>query len=505
MTLRARLALSLAMLAGLSVVIVSVASYVATDRRLRDDVDAMLVGYATRLSDPDGRTAHTLCDALSQPSSLPNGNSFQEFGGVLAGLPQGAFECVNRNGVVTGWSGSVKLTVDASVLRAATQYRFATSPSPSGGLSPGPGASSGSPTPSPSPSNPLSGSSTPSAVRVRVSPPRTVDIDGRSYRVVTVPVPGGGAVQVARSLADTNDALNSIRALAIGVGIGVIALAALAGWVIARRTTRPVLRLTDAAEAVGATGQLGIPVPPGGRDEVGRLARAFGSMLDALNRSRTQQQRLVQDAGHELRTPLTSLRANVDTLRRHPDLVGAPRQRLLDDLDSELRELSGLVDELVALAVDRYDDEPEQRIAVDELAGRAARRAEARSGRTITVDAEPVVTIARPGQFRRAVANLLDNAAKFSPAGTAIEIVVRPGRLDVRDHGPGIADEDLPHVFDRFYRAVDVRSLPGSGLGLAIVREAARAAGGDVRVANHPDGGAVFTIDFASPDAGPAS
>ncbi len=219
-------------------------------------------------------------------------------------------------------------------------------------------------------------------------------------------------------------------------------------------------------------------------------------MLDALNRSRTQQQRLVQDAGHELRTPLTSLRANIDTLRRHPDLVGEPRRHLLDDLDSELRELSGLVDELVALAVDRYDDEAERRVAVDELAARAADRAERRTGRTVTVDAEPAPIEARPGQLLRAISNLVDNAAKFSPDGTPIEIVVRPGRLDVRDHGPGIAERDLPHVFDRFYRAVDVRSLPGSGLGLAIVREAARAVGGEARVANAPDGGAVFTIDF---------
>jgi two-component system sensor histidine kinase MprB len=156
-----------------------------------------------------------------------------------------------------------------------------------------------------------------------------------------------------------------------------------------------------------------------------------------------------------------------------------------------------MVDELVALAVDRYDDEPERTVAVDELAARAAERAERRTGRSVTVDAEPATTVARPGQLLRAITNLVDNAAKFSPAGTPIEIVVRPGRLDVRDHGPGIDARDLPYVFDRFYRAVDVRSLPGSGLGLAIVREAARAAGGDARVANDPGGGAMFTIDFA--------
>ena len=493
MTLRARLALSLAVLAALSVVIVSVASYLATDRRLHDDLDAALVGYATRLSDPDGRTAHMLCDGLSQSRVFPNGSSFQEFGGVLAGLPDAELECVSSSGQVLAWTGAVELTVDDSARDAAGRYPSSENERGTP-LAPYTGAGSSTPAPSVPPTG---SSSTTATTRVQVSSPRTVDVAGKPYRVVVVAVPGGGAIQIARSLGATKQVLESIRNLALAVGIAVIALAALAGWIIARRTTRPVLRLTDAAEAVGATGQLEIPVPPGGRDEVGRLARAFGSMLDALNRSRTQQQRLVQDAGHELRTPLTSVRANIDTLRLHPDLAGASRQHLLDDLDSELRELSGLVDELVALAVDRYDDEPERTVAVDELAARAAQRAERRTGRSITVDTEPATTVARPGQLLRAVANLLDNAAKFSPDGTPIEIVVRPGRLDVRDHGPGIAPADLPYLFDRFYRAVDVRSLPGSGLGLAIVREAARAAGGDARVASDPAGGTVVTIDFA--------
>jgi two-component system, OmpR family, sensor histidine kinase MprB len=496
MTLRARLALSLAVLAALSVVIVSVASYLATDRRLHDDLDAAVVGFATRLSDPDGRTAHMLCDQLYQSRVFPNGSSFQDFGGVLAGLPEGALECVSSTGHVLAWTGAVELTVDRSARAAASRYPSSENER---GTPLAPSTVTGSSTPAPS--VPPTGSSSTTVTRVQVSSPRTVQVDGKPYRVVVVAVPGGGAVQIARSLGATKHALESIRDLAFGLGVAVIALAALAGWVIARRTTRPVLRLTDAAEAVGATGQLEIPVPPGGRDEVGRLARAFGSMLDTLNRSRTQQQRLVQDAGHELRTPLTSLRANVDTLRLHPDLVGPSRRHLLDDLDSELRELSGLVDELVALAVDRYDDEPERTVAVDELAARAAERAERRTGRTVTVDAEPATTVARAGQLLRAIANLLDNAAKFSPDGTPIEVVVRPGRLEVRDHGSGIAPLDLPHVFDRFYRAVDVRSLPGSGLGLAIVREAARAAGGDARVTNDPAGGAVFTIEFARPGA----
>jgi two-component system sensor histidine kinase MprB len=459
MTLRARLALALAALAAVSIVAVAVVSYVATANRLHHDVDDELTTYASRLRDPDGRVATMLCDSL-QGGGLQGGNPLTEFGGLLGGVPRGAVQCVDGSGTVTGWSGAVNLPVDAASVPPA-----------------------------------VSGQSGP----LPISEPTTEVAGGVSYRVVSVPRPGGGEIRIARSLHETDETLGTLRDLSIGIGIAVIALAGAAGWVIARRTARPVLRLTDAAEAVGATGQLGIDVPDAGRDEVGRLSRAFRSMLDALNRSRAQQQRLVQDAGHELRTPLTSLRANIDTLRRHPDLADGPRTRLLADLDSELRELSTLVDELVALAVDRYDDESPQRVRLDELVNRAAERAERRSGRPVTVTAEPAFVEARPGQLLRAVGNVLDNATKFSADGTPIEVTVGPGRLVVRDHGPGIPAADLPLVFDRFHRAVDVRSLPGSGLGLAIVREAVEAAGGRVEAANHPDGGAVITITLPVP------
>ena len=493
MTLRARFALALGILAALSVVVVAVASYLATDQRLHDDLDNELVSYAARFTDPAGRTAHMLCEQLSQPGLFAGANPLQGLGGVLAGLPQGAIECVDGSGTVTGWTGLVKLPVDPAGVRAGI-----TASSPASTAAPN--AAAGSP-PAGSPDGalggnaPLNGSGPPA----KVSRPRTEQVSGSAYRVVTVALPGGGEVQIARSLADTTNALSSIRTLALLVGIGVIALAAAAGWFIARRTARPVLRLTTTAEAVAATGALEMDLPSGGRDEVGRLTRAFRSMLDALKRSRDQQQRLVQDAGHELRTPLTSLRANIDTLRRHPDLAGAPRQHLLDDLHSELGELSGLVDELVALAADRYDNEPEQRVSLPDLARQAARRVERRSGHPVTVDAEPASALARPGELLRAIGNLLDNAAKFSPPGASIDVTVRPGRVQVRDHGPGIAAADLPYVFDRFYRAVDVRSLPGSGLGLSIVREAVQAAGGDVTAANHPEGGAVFTVTLPPP------
>jgi two-component system sensor histidine kinase MprB len=219
-------------------------------------------------------------------------------------------------------------------------------------------------------------------------------------------------------------------------------------------------------------------------------------MLAALGQSRDQQQQLVQDAGHELRTPLTSLRTNVETLQRYPDLPSETRDVILSDLQSETRELGALVDELVQLATDTWDDEPEDSVSLDFIAERVAERTRRRTGRVVELDVQSAVMIGRPRELTRAIGNLVDNAAKFSDDPTPVEVMVRPGVVVVRDHGPGINAEDQPHLFDRFYRAADARSKPGSGLGLAIVDQIVRAHGGTVTAANAPDGGAVFTIQF---------
>jgi two-component system, OmpR family, sensor histidine kinase MprB len=449
MTLRARLAIALAVLSALSVVAVAAISYTATDQRLRNQVDMSLVSSAQGLQ-PD-----RVCDALSEAGSGPIRNLDGPFA-VLRGL---IVQCIDANGRVTVSLGPENLPLNQPGVDVTD--RPAASPHDGGPA---------------------------------VVPPWTQTFGGQAYRVVALPQPGGGAIVVGRSLAETDQVLNSVRDRSILVGLVIIVLAALAGLLIARRTTQSVTRLSDAADSIAATGRLDIAVPPGGRDEIGRLARAFSSMLGALTRSRDQQQRLVQDAGHELRTPLTSLRANIDTLRRHPGLDATPRGRVLADLDSELRELSSLVEELVALAVDQRDDEPEQTIPLDQLTERAADRTRRRSGRAILVDAEPATMVGKPQQLLRAIGNLLDNAVKFTPEDTPIEVTVRPGRVQVRDHGPGIREQDLTRVFDRFHRAVEARSLPGSGLGLAIVRQVVEDAGGKVEVANHPGGGAVFTL-----------
>jgi len=211
----------------------------------------------------------------------------------------------------------------------------------------------------------------------------------------------------------------------------------------------------------------------------------------------------VQDAGHELRTPLTSLRTNISVLRRHDDLPPETRARVLTDLDLETRELTTLVNELVELATDQRSDEVAEPVDLPALVERVSERARRRTGRSIVVQIGPnseVAVTGRPSALERAVSNLLDNAGKFDTSGGAIDVSVEPGRVTVCDRGPGIDPADLPHVFDRFFRAVDARSQPGSGLGLSIVADMARGHGGEAFARNRDGGGAC--VGFQIPTSG---
>jgi two-component system sensor histidine kinase MprB len=327
---------------------------------------------------------------------------------------------------------------------------------------------------------------------------RTVDVDGSWYRMLTTPVERGeGAAVVGRSLAENERVLASLRNRILVAGLVAVVVALALGWLIARQVTRRLVRLTGAAEEVATTGSLDVPVPVRGHDEAGRLGVAFNEMLVALARSRDGQQRLVQDAGHELRTPLTSLRANIAVLRRHRGLDAATVDSVVADLDEESRELTDLVNELVALATDQRADEPVEDVDLVALAERVAERARRRTGRDVQVDAVPTVLSGRPAALERAVGNLVDNAAKFADDGPIV-VEVRPGRLVVLDRGPGLDPVDLPHVFDRFYRAVSARSRPGSGLGLAIVHDVAASHGGKAVAANRDGGGAAIGMELPS-------
>ncbi len=331
---------------------------------------------------------------------------------------------------------------------------------------------------------------------------RDIDVDGTPYRILTVAT-NRGAVQVARSTTEVSVALRQIRNNTL-LGVALIGVAAaLVGWLLARRVTSRLVHLTDAATVVATTGRLDVEVPVRGGDEAGQLGRAFHGMLETLARSRQQQQQLVQDAGHELRTPLTSLRTNVSVLRRYESLPPEARSQLVADLDSETRELTALVNELVELATDRRDDEPIRATSIAAIAERAAERTRRRTGREVTVDADGTIADVRAAAIERAIQNLVDNAAKFAPEGPVEVRSVGSDsavRVTVRDHGAGLRPDDVEHLFDRFFRAVESRSLPGSGLGLAIVKSIVDGHGGSVFAGNAPGGGAEigFTVPLRS-------
>ncbi len=328
---------------------------------------------------------------------------------------------------------------------------------------------------------------------------RTASVDGARLRIVTIGRADGSALQVARDLQEVDHVLASLRLRLGSIGLAGVAAAVGLGWLVARRVIEPVERLRVTAERIAVTQDLSTSVPVGGAAEIGSLATSFTTMVDALATSRREQQQLISDASHELRTPLTSLRTNAELLAR-PDRLDADQYaRVLDGIQLEVGELTNLVSELVELATDRAsNDEPPQAVRLRDLADDVATRARRRTSREVTVvvaDERDDVDV-RPLMITRAISNLVDNAVKYSPDGSPIEIVVRATTLDVRDRGTGILAEDLPHVFDRFYRSTAARTEPGSGLGLAIVRQAVERHGGTVHAANAVDGGAVigFTL-----------
>jgi two-component system sensor histidine kinase MprB len=293
----------------------------------------------------------------------------------------------------------------------------------------------------------------------------------------------------------TDRALSRIKFWALLVsGLGIAAGAALAA-IVAGAALRPVRSLTAAAETVAATGDLTERVTVSGSDELGRLAGRFNAMLEALEESVGRQRRLVADASHELRTPLTAARTNVD-LVREGKLPEDEVRRALDEASVELYSLTSLVSDLVELARGEERKLRIEEVQLDDLVLSAVERAKARAPEaTFVTSLTPVQVNVDPVLVERAVGNLLDNAVKYSPPGAPIEVSVRDGEVIVADQGPGIAEEDLPRIFDRFYRSATARAKPGAGLGLAIVREAAEAHGGKA-TAESSASGAQFRISL---------
>jgi two-component system sensor histidine kinase MprB len=309
-------------------------------------------------------------------------------------------------------------------------------------------------------------------------------------RVFTIPGSSGFAVQIARPLTEVDRSLDQIRFYLILIALGGIAVAATLGLAVTRAAVAPVRRLTEASERVTETGDLSERIESRGQDELSRLASSFNTMLAALEQSTQAQRQLVADASHELRTPLTSLRTNIEVLAGNRRLPAGERERLLHDVVEQLGEMTTLVAELIELARgDQPLAEPED-VRLDLIAADAVDRARRnRPNVTFTTSFAESLVHGDRATIERAVGNLLDNAAKWSPPGGEVEVAVHEGEVIVRDHGPGIDEEDLPFVFDRFYRARSARGLLGSGLGLAIVRQVAVAHGGAVTAERAEGGG----------------
>jgi two-component system sensor histidine kinase MprB len=439
MSFRARLALVAASAVALAILTASFVIYFVVRDQLRATIDGFLQTTAGQMRD-------------SQP------HDFAHFG-TPAGEPGGPTvypQVVDARGKVytTGNSAEIRLPVSSAVIAVARGKRGAFF--------------------------------------------EDVEVNGTHFRVLTFPyifrspdVPDGvrGAVQASRSLAEVDHSLGRIKNLLILIAGGGIAIAAALGLAVSRAALAPVRRLTAATENVTETGDLSDRIDVSGRDELSRLAGSFNAMLGALEESSRAQRQLVADASHELRTPLTSLRTNIEVLASERQLPAGERERLLTDVVDQLSEMTTLISGLIDLARGEQQTAEPEEVRLDLIAADAVERARRdRPAVTFTTDLQESMVQGVPATIERAVANLLDNAAKWSPPGGDVEVAVRDGEVSVRDHGPGIDEEDLPHVFDRFYRSRSARGLPGSGLGLAIVRQVAVAHGGEV-VAERAEGG----------------
>jgi two-component system sensor histidine kinase MprB len=328
----------------------------------------------------------------------------------------------------------------------------------------------------------------------------------RDLRVVALPAGPGAALVVAQGLDTTRTTLSRLSLVFTLVGGAGVLLAAAAGTAVAQAGLRPVQRLTEATERIARTGDLQ-PIAISGDDELARLTGSFNSMLSTLAESQERQRRLVADAGHEMRTPLTSLRTNLELLAASdrpdaPSLSDQDRKEISDDVRAQVEELSTLVGDIVELAREdapQVVHEPVELLEVVERAlARAARRA---PGVHFDVTLMPWSLLGDANALERAVLNLLDNAAKWSPSAATVTVRLAPtGRgtatVEVADAGPGIAEVDLPYIFERFYRSSDARTLPGSGLGLAIVAQVAARHGGTVRASRRPAGGTLMTLEL---------
>jgi two-component system sensor histidine kinase MprB len=476
MSLRRRLALLSAAAVAIAVLLVSGVVYALVRNQLRGDIDEDLERQAERASLRFGGAAALPDGEDAPPGALPEGGAFE--------IP------------VPGPAGEGPDDADDT-------ETLELPPPPPGGP-PALGqiiVADGDAVPIPGSTLALPVSSADRELARAGGEPRFEDVeaDDTSLRVLTQPMREGVALQVARSLEDTEDTLETLIIILAVVSAGGVGLAAALGPVVARTALAPAADVSEAAEEVARTHDLTRRIEVRGDDELGRLTASFNEMMAALERSESAQRRLVADASHELRTPLATLRANIETLARGDEVEAAERQRLVQDVTLELEELTDLVTDVVELARVPGEDGGQTRevVALDELARDAVERARRRArGLRFTESLSPTLVRGDRQRLGRAISNLLDNACKWSPADGEVEIEVEGGRVSVRDHGPGFQEEDLAKVFDRFWRSDEARGKPGSGLGLAIVQRVAEEHDGRARAANANGGGAVIVLEL---------
>jgi two-component system sensor histidine kinase MprB len=449
MSFRARITLAAAVAVAADVVLASALAYILVGNQLRSSIDTQLRHHI---------------DALSGGS--------QERGGVLANVPdallgeaRGYWQAVtaNRRVLLAPFEHTVLLPVDKRMLAVAKEK--------SGEFF------------------------------------QDAWVQGTHVRILTVPrvaldpatgAPATFAVSVAQPLSDVDSTLNRLRWILLFVALGGVGSAVILGFLVARTALAPVRRLTGATEEIASTRDLSRRVEAGPHDELGRLGTSFNTMLAALAEPQQAQRQLVADESHELRTPLTSLRTNVEVLARG-GLPDHERKKALSDVSTQLEEMTVLVTDVVDLARDGEREQAVEDVRLDLLVADAVERARLHAPRIrFETDLGESLVSGVPDRIFRAVANVLDNAAKWSPADGTVEVRVDGGEVTVRDHGPGIAADDLPHVFDRFYRSPAARGTPGSGLGLAIVRQVVESHGGSVAAGPADRGGTVVRLTFLS-------
>jgi two-component system sensor histidine kinase MprB len=479
LSLRARIGAAAGIAVALAVVAVAVSAYAGTRANLLGQVDQSLRTLASQTLMPSsgpGPTRQPFGPAIGGPGGGHAGGPTAADGGLL--FPAGSGDCDRgfgldqRSGSFGGPAGFYQLVTPSGAICLASHETTAKE---------------------------IRVDSRARATAASGAGHYITDAHAGSYhlRVLVTGVGSHGALEVALPLTDVDRSLHSLLLLLLVIGAAGIVLAAALGLLVARTALTPIARFTRRTEAVAAGADAAQRLEVSGRDELARLASTFNATLDALERSVESQRNLVADASHELRTPISSLRANLQLLRDESRLSQEDRDALREDMISELDELTGLVGDVVELArgvkpTTELHDVRVDLIAAD-LIDRTLRRG---PGLTFHAGLEPTLVRGEGDRIGRAIANLLDNARKWSPPHGAIDVELRGGTLTVRDHGPGFNDHELAHVFDRFHRAKDARGKPGSGLGLAIVRQAAEAHGGFAEAANAVGGGAQLRVSF---------